>query len=232
MRTGITFDQEYVGTHVVGFEQFRAYVMGEEDGVPKTPAWASEKTGVSEWTIKALADEWAEKVTSTIHYYGGSHIRGPYSHEPARLECCLQGMQELCRPGVHVYNKIADGLTQVDLPRPVKPLDLEGIRSQVWNGRTCTTSASRSSSSPGCSTTPPGRSSSRGRPAPSSTSRGGATLTTASDGFGDFWFEDLEEGRTFDLTIAAVGFNDKTFAGLETLESINLGEIPLEAAGR
>jgi len=129
-----TYDKDYVATHVVGFDKFSDYVLGKEDGVPKTPEWASKKCGVPEWTIKALAREWAEKITSTIHYYGGSYIRGPYSHEPARLECCLMGMQGLGKPGVHVYNKIADGMTQLDLPRPVKLLNLDGIRRQIWSG--------------------------------------------------------------------------------------------------
>ncbi len=130
-----TYDKAYVDTHVVGFEPFRAYVMGEEDGIPKTPAWAAEKTGVSEWTIKALAREWAEKTTSTLHYYGGSYIRGPYSHEPARLEVCLVAMQGMGKPGTHIYNKMADGLTQLDMPRPEIQLKLDVIRGQVWSGR-------------------------------------------------------------------------------------------------
>jgi anaerobic selenocysteine-containing dehydrogenase len=96
-----TYDKDYVLTHVVGFDKFSDYVIGKEDGVPKTPEWASQKCGIPEWTIKALAREWASKVTSTVHYYGGSYIRGPYSHEPARLEVCLLGMQALGKPGVH-----------------------------------------------------------------------------------------------------------------------------------
>ena len=77
------------------------YVLGKEDGVPKSPKWASEKCGVPPWTIKALAREFAKKVTSIIHYFGGSFIRGPFSHEPGRLECILLGMQGLGGPGVH-----------------------------------------------------------------------------------------------------------------------------------
>jgi anaerobic selenocysteine-containing dehydrogenase len=50
-----TYDKEYVKTHAVGMDKVEAYVLGEEDGIPKTPEWASPKCGVPEWTIKALA---------------------------------------------------------------------------------------------------------------------------------------------------------------------------------
>ena len=39
-----TYDKDYVATHVVGFDKFEDYVLGREDGVPKTPEWASAKT--------------------------------------------------------------------------------------------------------------------------------------------------------------------------------------------
>ena len=39
-----TYDKDYVATHVVGFDKFEDYVLGREDGLPKTPEWASGKT--------------------------------------------------------------------------------------------------------------------------------------------------------------------------------------------
>jgi molybdopterin guanine dinucleotide-containing S/N-oxide reductase-like protein len=96
-----TYDKKYIATHTVGFDKFKDYVMGKEDGILKTPEWASAKCGVPEWTIKALAREFAAKITSISHFFGGSYIRGPFSHEPARLECILLGMQGLGKPGVH-----------------------------------------------------------------------------------------------------------------------------------
>ncbi len=96
-----TWKKEYVKTHAVGMEHIENYVLGKEDGIAKTPEWASKKCGVPEWTIKALAREFGKKITSIIHYFGGSFIRGPYSHEPGRLECVLLGMQGLGGPGVH-----------------------------------------------------------------------------------------------------------------------------------
>ena len=96
-----TFDKEYIDSHAYGFDKFAAYVLGEEDGVPKTPKWASEKCGVPVYTIKALARHWAKKTVSICHGNGGSFIRGPYSTEPARLEVMLLAMQGLGRPGVH-----------------------------------------------------------------------------------------------------------------------------------
>ena len=59
-----TYDKDYVATHVVGFDKFCAYVLGDEDGVPKTPKWAEGKTGVPSRIIKALARAWAAGPTS------------------------------------------------------------------------------------------------------------------------------------------------------------------------
>ncbi|MEM2868147.1 MAG: molybdopterin-dependent oxidoreductase [Candidatus Bathyarchaeia archaeon] len=95
-----TYDKEYIATHTVGFEEFKKYVLGEEDGVPKTPKWAEEITGVPARIIKALARLWATKRTSIWHMYGGPYVRGPYSTEPARLEILLLAMQGLGKPGV------------------------------------------------------------------------------------------------------------------------------------
>ncbi|SDE71150.1 molybdopterin-dependent oxidoreductase [Sporomusa acidovorans] len=94
-----SYDKEYVATHTVGFEPFRQYVMGEEDGEAKTPEWASKICGVPTYTIKALARKWAKDATTIGHCNGGSYIRSGYSSEPARLEGCLLAMQGLGKPG-------------------------------------------------------------------------------------------------------------------------------------
>jgi anaerobic selenocysteine-containing dehydrogenase len=118
-----TYKKDYVATHVVGMEQFSDYVLGKEDGIPKTPEWAAKKCGVPEYTIKALAREMARKIFSISHYFGGGMIRGPYSSEPARLECCLLGMQGLGGPGVHQLQ-----ISYFGMPR------MEGLRSTMfWN---------------------------------------------------------------------------------------------------
>ncbi len=88
-----TYEKDYIATHAYGFDKFEDYVLGREDGEPKTPEWASEKCGVPVWTIKALARDWANKTASIIHGNGGCYIRGPYSSEPARLEVMLLGMR-------------------------------------------------------------------------------------------------------------------------------------------
>jgi molybdopterin guanine dinucleotide-containing S/N-oxide reductase-like protein len=113
-----TYDKEYVKTHAVGMDKVEDYVLGKEDGIPKTPEWAFRKCGVPEWTIKALARDWAKKIVSIAHYFGGSYVRGPFSHEPGRLECILLGMQGLGGPGVHQSQ-----ITYTGMPRA------EGLRS-------------------------------------------------------------------------------------------------------
>ncbi|MGD0662520.1 MAG: molybdopterin-dependent oxidoreductase, partial [Syntrophorhabdales bacterium] len=145
-----TYDKEYIAAHSYGFDKFEEYVLGKNDGLPKTPAWASEKCGVPEWTIKALARDWANKITSLIHGNGGPGIRGPYASEPARLEAMLLGMQGLGKPGVHqakmiewslwapTYPMPYQGKVKAEMPifaeqvRPVGAMD----RKQVYRGYT------------------------------------------------------------------------------------------------
>jgi molybdopterin guanine dinucleotide-containing S/N-oxide reductase-like protein len=105
-----TYDKEYIKTHAVGFDKFADYVLGREDGIPKTPKWAEGKCGVPSRIIKALAREWAGKKTSIAHGNGGSAIRGPFATEPARIEVCLLGMQGLGKPGSHFIKMIEWGL--------------------------------------------------------------------------------------------------------------------------
>ncbi len=53
------YDRHFMETYTVGFDKFKDYVFGEEDGVPKTPQWAEDITGVPAATIKQLAQDYA-----------------------------------------------------------------------------------------------------------------------------------------------------------------------------
>jgi len=104
-----TWDKDFIASHSVGFDIFKKYVLGEEDGVPKTPKWAESICGVPSRTIKALARKWAKDATSIAHCNGGSMIRSCYSHEPARLEVACLSMQGLGAPGRNQFKFIEWG---------------------------------------------------------------------------------------------------------------------------
>lgn len=48
-------DTKFIKGYSLGFDQFLPYLMGESDGVPKTPEWASKICGVSPEVIRDLA---------------------------------------------------------------------------------------------------------------------------------------------------------------------------------
>ena len=52
-------NQEFLDTYTVGFDKFRDYVTGTDDGIPKTPLWAESITSVQATTIRNLAYEYA-----------------------------------------------------------------------------------------------------------------------------------------------------------------------------
>ncbi|MCS3430664.1 molybdopterin-dependent oxidoreductase [Klebsiella sp. BIGb0407] len=54
-------DQAFVDSHTVGFEPFRAYLLGETDGKAKTAHWAAGITGLDEQVIIDLARTLSKK---------------------------------------------------------------------------------------------------------------------------------------------------------------------------
>ena len=52
-------DQAFLDRYTIGFDKFKDYVLGIEDGVEKTPAWAEAISGVPASTIERLAREYA-----------------------------------------------------------------------------------------------------------------------------------------------------------------------------
>lgn len=115
--TGGTYDQAYVDTHTVGFDEehlpegappgssFKNYILGLADGQPKTPQWAEAICGVPARVTKALAREWAAKPTALFAMYSGA-CRRAYAHEWTRMMVTLQAMQGLGKPGVSLLGAI------------------------------------------------------------------------------------------------------------------------------
>lgn len=57
------YDRAFVASHTVGFAQVRSYILGEQDGVAKTPQWAAERCGIPAATIADLARRMARQRT-------------------------------------------------------------------------------------------------------------------------------------------------------------------------
>lgn len=59
-------DKRFIDTYTLGFDQFSHHVLGKEDGIAKTPAWAAKITGVNATTIESLAIEYATNKPSAL----------------------------------------------------------------------------------------------------------------------------------------------------------------------
>jgi trimethylamine-N-oxide reductase (cytochrome c) len=101
------YDKEYVATRTVGFDKWKDYILGNEDGIPKTPEWAEKESTIPAREIKALAREWGTKKTMLasggLGGWGGA-CRTAYGGEWARLMISLQSMQGLGNPGINIWS--------------------------------------------------------------------------------------------------------------------------------
>lgn len=64
------YKKDFLETYTYGFDKFKSYLLGKEDGVEKTVAWASKICKISENTIKELADLFFDKRTFIMSGWG------------------------------------------------------------------------------------------------------------------------------------------------------------------
>jgi anaerobic dimethyl sulfoxide reductase subunit A len=93
------YDQVFMDKYTVGFERFKEYVLGQEDGVDKTPSWAAEISGVDAPTIERLAREYAiTKPAALMDCQGPARsAMGEQYNRCAATLCALTG--NVGRPG-------------------------------------------------------------------------------------------------------------------------------------
>ena len=102
------YDSDYVGRNTTGFDEWRAYILGTNDGTPKTPDWQEPETGVPAHIVRALARAWGKKKTYLAAGglgagFGGA-CRSANGSQWARNMILLMAMQGLGKPGVNFGN--------------------------------------------------------------------------------------------------------------------------------
>ena len=102
------YDKDYVEQRTSGFDKWKAYILGEEDGTPKTPEWQEPETGVPAKDVRALARKWGSKRTYLAAGgagmgYGGA-CRNQTGIQWARTMICLMAMQGIGKPGINMGN--------------------------------------------------------------------------------------------------------------------------------
>jgi len=92
-------DQAFLDRYTVGFEKFRDYVLGAEDGVAKTVHWAQAITGVPAAAIAALAREYAAARPAALMDCQGParSAMGEQYNRTAMTLCAMTG--NVGRPG-------------------------------------------------------------------------------------------------------------------------------------
>lgn len=102
------YDKDYVEKRTTGFAEWKDYLLGTSDGVPKTPEWQEPETGVAAHVVRALARAWGTKKTYlAVGGLGngvGGACRSATGTQWARNMILLMAMQGWGKPGINFGN--------------------------------------------------------------------------------------------------------------------------------
>src|SRR5262249_8480452 len=130
-------DQAYCDRHVLGFDEahlpagapqgssYRSYLLGESDGVPKTPEWAAARCGMPAETLRRLAIEFATTKPAALQcgYAPGRTAFGEQFHRAAYALAAITGNIGIAGGNTGVSNGATGRCGIKSLPAGPNPID-------------------------------------------------------------------------------------------------------------
>jgi anaerobic dimethyl sulfoxide reductase subunit A len=123
-------DRAFLDKYTLGFDKFRDYVVGLEDGVAKTPAWAAEISTVPAAVIERLAREYATmKPAALMDCQGPARsAMGEQYNRCAMTLCAMTG--NVGRPG----GSAGGGLMGIPIGHMFRSSAIPGLKNPVEAG--------------------------------------------------------------------------------------------------